>query len=294
MISISEQLVRTTDILKHFVVSHRKKLLIAACIIFVTGAWVSIHSLQLGWRDLSPVHIALLLFLFAPLGLFYGTWNMMLIGRCSGVRIPFGEAWRIASVAQLAEFLPVPGGAIVRGGAMIQRGVRAGKASLHVLLAAVLWVGCGACAAGYSLGLKQPVGSALGIGGATIILVCALILRREAGLPLALTAVATRMIALIITGLRITFAFFAIGASMPFSEVFPYAFANILGSASSLAPGGLGISESLAAAMASLTKIDPATAFLAVGINRIAGLIVSIVFAAPILLRAGTEERASG
>ena len=70
------------------------------------------------------------------------------------------------------------------------------------------------------------------------------------------------------------------------------AFATIAGSAAAIAPAGLGVSEILSAALAPIVSVGPATAFLAVALNRIIGLSVT---ALSVLATGGfTKAKAGG
>lgn len=250
-------------------------LLGAAILLFLGGAAISIASLGLDWGDLELVQIALLVLVLVPLGLLYGTLNMIVMARGAGIAISLPDALRVSCFAQLAEFLPLPGGALVRGGALMRYGVPTRGAAAHVIVNAILWISCGAIAAGIALAQSLIVGPVIGTIGLAGVLLCSWWLWRNSTIGIALAAVGVRLIGLLLTGLRISTAFLALGTALPLIAVYPFAFAAILGSASSLAPGGLGISEALAAAFASLSAVAPGAAFLAVGADRLAGLLVS-------------------
>ena len=100
---------------------------------------------------------------------------------------------------------------------------------------------------------------------------------------------ALRLVGVALSGLRLTCAFYIIGQTIHYADAFPFAFASILGTASSLAPAGLGISEALAAAIATLSGIGSAAAFLAVGINRIVGIAISGILTGIISLRSARD-----
>ncbi len=94
------------------------------------------------------------------------------------------------------------------------------------------------------------------------------LLHRTAGLGLA--------------ALRLWLSFAVVGAALPLTETFPYVLAAIAGSASSLVPGGLGVSEALGALMASAVHSAPQAAFLAVAVNRVTQFLGAALFA-PVL-----------
>ena len=171
--------------------------------------------------------------------------------------------------------LSFPGGALVRGAAMMSHGSGAASAAAHVTVNAVLWIACAALAAAFSLGITNPVAMTIGAGGLTGVVGCSWWLATRAGIGVALAALALRMIGLVFAGLRLLAAFMAIGIVTGFIDLYPFVFATILGSAASIAPGGLGISEIVAAGIATLSTIPPEAAFVAVGLNRVIGFAVS-------------------
>lgn len=255
--------------------SAKPVLLVFAAALFTGGTAISIASLGLDWRDLVLPQVALLVLVLAPLSLLYGAVNMIVMARGAGIDLSLRAAWRVSCFAQLAEFLPLPGGALVRGGALMKYGASTSGAAAHVIVNAVLWVACGAVAAGIALAQFSVIGPLVSAAGLAGVLLCSWWFWLNSSGGIALAALGVRIIGLLLTGLRISTAFLALGTALPLIAVYPFAFAAILGSASSLAPGGLGISEALAAGFASLSVVAPAAAFLAVGLDRLAGLLIS-------------------
>ncbi|HET6525007.1 hypothetical protein [Sphingopyxis sp.] len=90
-----------------------------------------------------------------------------------------------------------------------------------------------------------------------------------AGAAIALQTLAHRIAGILLTALRLTFAFAALHMPIGVLQAFPFVLAILLGSASSVAPAGLGISESLAALAATASDYPAGIAFLAVGIDRL-------------------------
>jgi uncharacterized membrane protein YbhN (UPF0104 family) len=184
--------------------------------------------------------------------------------------MPIRRATIISAYAYLAELLPLPGGAVIRTGALVRAGGTLRDSSMLVLLTAVLWVALAMMGAGLtlvptSIGLAWPlmlIGT-IGVGGVLQWLWA------KAGYRTALLTLVHRIAGIAITALRLKFAFAALGVSIGLIETFPFVLALLMGSASSIAPAGLGVSEALAALAATTGQIPPATAFLAVGIDRL-------------------------
>ncbi len=264
-----------------------------AMALFIAGMTYSLSQLSFSLNDLQWGPIALLGLILVPITFLYGAANFVLMARGAGASISFASSFKTACIAQFAEFLPLPGGAMVRSGALVAKGSSVLGAASHVTVNAILWVGCAAIAAAVSLGLQSPHGIVIAIGGIVGVVACTLWLSRKAGLRLALAALAMRCVGLIIAGLRLVCAFLAIAVPMTLSQSYPFAFAAILGSASSIAPGGLGIGETIAALIAGLSDVAPTAAFLAVGLNRIVGLFVSGAATGIIILTGNSDAQPS-
>ena len=139
-----------------------------------------------------------------------------------------------------------------------------------VLANAFLWIslaalGCGAVLLTHGL----PAAGILALGGAIGSAASFSWLARTAGPALALQAGLHRLSGMALIAVRLHFAFLTLGVSVPLADTLPFALANIAGSAASIAPAGLWISETLAAGAAVTVKIAPAAAFLAVGLDRL-------------------------
>ncbi len=277
--SIAERAFGFAQSMRRMLGKYRGPIFAICAVLFLAGFWISAGRLDLSFSDLALQYIALSALIFIPISMIYGALNFMIMARGAGINIPFGKSLKISCVAAFAEFLPIPGGALVRGGAMMREGSGAVDAGLHVTVNALLWISCSAVAACFALGgfytITHPVTLALGAGGALGVAACSWWLMQKAGGMIALAALMMRIIGLGIAGARLIAAFLAIGVAVQFLDLYPFVFATILGSAASIAPGGLGISEIVAASIAVLSTVPPEAAFLAVGLNRLIGFAVS-------------------
>ena len=97
----------------------------------------------------------------------------------------------------------------------------------------------------------------------------------KAGRKVAFYSLAHRVVGIILLSLRLFLAFQLIGVALPFMKAFPVTLAIIAGSAASITPAGLGISEMLGALIAGVVQLNPAAAFVAIGLDRALALLVS-------------------
>lgn len=256
-----------------------------AALVFIVGGIWSVSSLNLTAADTDPVMLLLLLAL-APLGLAYTSINMMLMGKAVGVHLPFQTGFTVSAWATIAELLPLPGGAIVRAGALMRQGGAAGESTALVLAFAVLWIGCAALGASLALSAEgTAIALLVGCGGSACIIAASSWIGIRHTWRIAIAAIALRLVGLSLVALRLGVAFATIRTMVSGPDAMLFALANILGSAAAIAPGGLGISEGLAAGFATQSVVLPAAAFLAVGLNRIAGLfaagLVALIMSRP-------------
>ena len=259
--------------------SRRGPLLFAALALFIAGAWLSISQLGLSLDELQ-VRPLLIQLAIAPLSLLYAGIGMVLLARSAAISMPLGKATSLSAWATLAEALPLPGGAMVRAGALVAQGTAVSRSSALVLANAGLWISLAALGCGLVLiGHAQTGAAALALGGAAGSVLAFTWLARGAGIALAVQTALHRLSGMALIAVRLHFAFLTLGVAIPLTDTLPFALANIAGSAASIAPAGLGISESLAAAAAGTVKVSPGAAFLAVGLDRLICLAASALLA---------------
>ena len=266
----------------------RVPLLAAAIVLFGAGAWYSIANTGLSARQLRGEPL-LWLIVLAPLSLVYAGIGLTLLSRSAGGAMPLGKATRISAWATVAEALPLPGGALVRVGALMGDGASAAHSSWLVLLNAVMWIALAALGGGLVLLIHGFVLAwTLAAAGAVSSCVATVLLARVAGCRLAAQTAAHRICGMALIAVRLRLAFLVLGTALPLADMLPFALANVAGSAASLAPAGLGISESLAALVASPLAVSPAAAFLAVALDRL------VCLGASGLLALATHVRTAG
>ena len=289
---IIERLSAFLHVMFAWIKSYRTPLTIIIGALFIVGLFWSFRAMSI---DLGQLHYqpALVTFVFlGPLGIAYGAVGLVLLARVAGTRIAFSSAWSMAGYAQLAESLPIPGGAIVRTVALKNSGTNTTKSLVLVTGAAVLWVAMSMVGAGITLLASENFAAAIFLltGGAIILPILSWMIS-QAGMIVAMQIVLHRLIGLILMCIRMLLAFAIIDMVVPFKTALFFSFANIAGSASALTPAGLGVGEAIAAAMAALVQITPAAAFLAIALNRIISLAscATVVMAGTILKSAFTK-----
>jgi hypothetical protein len=264
-----------------FFVRWRASLGLAALTLFLAGAIWSLQQLGLAYDQLDwAAFLALTIGLTLP-NLCYSALSMVWLGRTAGVEIGFIRAFRTGIVAQLAEVLPLPGGALVRAAALAKAGSTVSTGAILVVATAVIWVGLSLLGAGAHLMMSSPtVGYTLLAAGSVLTVVPSVLIMRFGGVANMVGTLLIRIAGLGLLAWRILLAFACLNVSASMLSTTPYVFATVAGSASSVVPGGLGISEALGASLAHIAEdVRPETAFLAVAINRVASFLGTALFA---------------
>jgi uncharacterized membrane protein YbhN (UPF0104 family) len=265
---------------RRFVTRWQRPIVAAALVLFLAGTVWSFLSLGLEPAELNLTMLAVLIGPMGAVMLGFSALSLILLARTANVRIGFVDATRASARAQLAEALPLPGGALVRGAALVSAGCPPAKSAALVIGTALLWIALAAIAAGAILIASAPLAGWALLGGGILVSGTALHqIARLGGIANMALTLLLRTAGLGLAALRLWLSFAVVGAALPLIETFPYVLAAIAGSASSLVPGGLGVSEALGALMASAVHSAPQAAFLAVAVNRVTQFLGAALFA---------------
>jgi len=259
---------------------YKTPLLAFAIVIFAAGSVWSFASLGISFAEIDLLALALLIIPMGVVLLVYSGLSLMLLAHIAGVRIGFFDSLRVSAHAQMAEALPLPGGAIVRSAALISAGSSVPRSAALVVSTGIMWIALACTAAGTMMVSTVPLAGWTLIGGGALVLSGTFLhLSWVGGTQNALLVLLLRVVGLGLAAIRLWLAFAVILIVMPIPATFPYAFAAIAGSASALVPGGLGVGEALGALMADALGKAPEAAFLAVAINRIAQFLSTAIMA---------------
>ncbi|NND20305.1 MAG: hypothetical protein HKN98_17180 [Silicimonas sp.] len=246
-------------------------------LILVGGVVYSIDRLGISLDDVRLAPLLINLVLIQPAILALAVVTLRLSGRAVGSAPTFPAATRAVGYANFAEILPLPGGALVRGAALIQAGANLGGAASIVTTTAFLSLSLIVAIAAAALMLTGTP-EALPVMLVALVGLIALSWRisRRAGAALTLAIVAIRLLTVTASAISVWLALRAIGAPAPVSEALIISVSGTLGSVVTIVPAGLGISESIAAGLATMTGIAPPAAFLALALHRTLALVASL------------------
>lgn len=246
--------------------------------LLIGGVVYSIRRLGISWSDINAVPLLINLLLVQPAIVALAAITLRLSGLAVGSDIRLGPAARAVGYATFAEILPLPGGALVRGAALMRAGANLGGAASIVTVTAFLSLALivfVASAALWLLGTPQALPVMLaGLAGS---LLFAWRIHRRAGMRLTAGIIAIRAATITAGALSVFLALGALGAPASFAEALTISVSGTLGSVVTIVPAGLGIGEGIAAALATMTTIAPAAAFLALALHRTLALVASLV-----------------
>ena len=269
-----------------------ERAVLAGAVVLFVGATV------LAARDLPHVHahrhvvlLVLLGVIGVPASTLVNAAEYVAAGRALGHRLGPLHAARVSTVATAANLLPIPGALVVRARALRGLGTNY-KRSLSVLGSiGVIWLGTTGVLAGIvllidgehvALGLAFVAGGVVSCAGAYALLRVPLSdtdarhwFGRFVLIEIASVGVYAMRFVLVLRGL---------GFHAAWSETFTLTIATSAASAVGVLPGGLGLREVLAAALAPLVGLPAAVALFAVSVDRIIGLVVLALMSGILLL----------
>lgn len=262
--------------LKEFGRRHRIAIFSLALIGFIIGLIFTGASLNLSLDTIVSLPLLLVLCVTQPLLIFLNSLELKLCGQAVQVKLSLAESIFVSCSATLANILPLPGGLIVRGGALTQRGAALGRVSKVLLAAALMWAAVALTVSGAVL--VQGSGAVLiAIGGLTFIIALMAYVSRMSDVRTAVGFLVVRslMVALLAVQLKLCFA--ALNSTITLRGASVYVVSGIAGAVVSVVPAGLGITETFGALLAKLDEASPALAFIVLSLNRFIGLTLATV-----------------
>lgn len=225
---------------------------------------------RISWISLT------LVFALTPLSFGISVVRLRISARLADSCIGYMEALRVSVLSAAANMLPLPAGAAIRVAALKTMGNSYRKCVSATLLVILVWVAVSAVCAGlilYWQGIREWGGTFL-VMGSSIGLAAVFKFVSRGKTRLLLVLILTELVNIAVTGLRMMFAFHAIGigATVPQSVVVVQS--SVMGSLVGIVPSGLGIAEAAAAILAAVVGIAPEAGFLAASANRIVGWVV--------------------
>ena len=271
--------------IKSFFEKWRKLSLTLGLVLFLAIGFYSVRSFEISSSDISYAPFLMLLFVAVPLQALCSSMSLAISARIVDAKIKFPKAIVISSVAAFSEIFPLPAGGLIRGAAYINSGASLSDSIRIVIVSSLLTLLLTCAIAGIPLYIMQyQMGLVVSGAGGIGVCVCILWFIFRAGMVAAIMVVGIRVIIIIFGIFRLILAFSILSYPLSYDTATVFLMAAQLGNTIAVIPAGLGITELLSVLLGEMINISPATAFIAVSINRIAGLAVngSITFVASI------------
>lgn len=256
--------------------------------LLVAVGWYGFSTVDLEGRSVAPgAFIVLAGLAIATLGIV--STEFRLLARITGVDIGKRNALDVTVIGTIANLLPLPGSAITRFVVLQRAGAPSARITRVLLGGAVLWLGiAGVVAAIGMLVANAEAGFTLAAGGVLATGAGLTMLARSGATRTDQVKLATVEIGLTMLGLaRFVLAAAVIELEAPIREVAALAAAGPTSAAVGFVPAGIGVRESLAAGLGSLSGLGAATAATIAVIDRAVGLTMLI----PVYLVVNTRRR---
>lgn len=216
-----------------------------------------------------------------PVMLFLSALEFKLVARIQGQKITRKEALKVVTIASAANFLPLPGSAMVRVAALKKKGVSLKKGTLSLLYSSIIFAGMAFTFAGTCLlfmGFNLAGIFHLFIGFPLLGVSFFIALNRLQGRAGSYLLFPNRFIMVVAESLRIYLALIALNINSSFGDAAVLVTSGIVGLAVSIVPAGLGVREATAAILAPIIGLSAFSVFLATSLMRLIDMgIVSIM-----------------
>jgi len=248
-------------------------------------AWESVGGIEIDWR-----WVGVLLVVGAPLAIGVLAVEQHVSTYLAGVTVSFASSFRTSLAASAANYLPLPGAAIVRVGALANAGSGTGRAVAVAAALGVQWLAITMLLTVPGLlSADMNVLALGGLGGGVVVLIVswfAFAHRFPGHTGAQLIAIAVVTVKTLINGFNTYLGLLAIGASIDPALALLISASGVLASAIGVFPGGIGLRELLSGVLAAIGGADPAVAALVAVVTRSAltvglGLAVALASLAP-------------
>lgn len=252
--------------------------LLAASSAFVVGGVIAVRRTDLDPQQFNFQPLILLVLLGIPATVALNALEYHVSARILGQSPPVSSSFRVTILATAANLLPIPGAALVKIEALQRRGARTNTAFSVTAFIGLTWLGMALLFSSLATAAMDERDASARFGiGAFAVLVVAFGLARTLVKPWS-RAIRTLFgvmllegVAILITAGRLALAFSTLGEVVSIGSSVVIALSGVVAAAIGIFPGGLGLQEWLAAVLAPIVNVEPASAFLASALDRIVG-----------------------
>lgn len=268
----------------------RSSLGLVVFVVVTWWAWDSVGGIEVDWG-----WTAFLFVICVPISFGLIAVEQHLSTLLADVTVPFASSFRTSIVASAANYLPIPGAAFVRIGALSKAGSSTGHATVVAIWLGLEWLAITAVVVAPPLAFLGFVIAGVVVGLVGLVATVGMawwFLRRFRGRERAVWWSLVVVVVKVVFGGFMTYAGLrAAGATMGVSLSLVVSASNVLASAVGVFPGGLGIREFFSGLLASIGDFDGATAALGAVIIRATTTVgLGIAFAWIAMVQRGREQ----
>ncbi len=249
-----------------------------AVAVFIVGFYIAAREV-----DLDKIHslpVLLNAVVVNPIVILVSAISLRQMALVGGHSLTFRTAFEATVYGRAAEFLPVPGTVIASGTALIRSGVNARMTASVMTASALLLLALSGLIGGVPIYLTYPALGVLVLGvSSAVCLATTWWIHSRVGLRHTVLISLVRLTNVALSIVRAFLSFAAIGAQVPLHKITVFAVNGTLTSIIGIVPAGIGIGELMAMGLALTVAVPPATAFLAIAVNRLTGMFVSTILA---------------
>ena len=274
----------------------QRALFAAATVVFLVGGALALRNLEIGWATLRWGPLLAAAFLVVPAAIVANTYEYLISARILNYRVGFAAALRLTVISTAANLLPLPGGVLVRVQGLRGLGSNYRRAAASTALIGIAWIGVSAlCAAGILVQGSRPL---VGLGFAAAGVVCLVgfwgLIRRivapEARVRLAAATILAELAAVAVDAVRLLLVLMGLGVDVSLDQTAVLAVSASLAAATGVLPGGMGVRELIAAALAPLVGLPASAGFAATALSRIIGIFFLVGLSALLTSKIGGAE----
>jgi hypothetical protein len=233
--------------------------------VFILGAIYSAISIYQSDTKLTLHHVAPLIFVTLS-ALHFASLRFQFSARIYHHEVPYLEAVKVVAYSAIANLLPIPGAAAVRF-QYLQKRIGPRNSLIVQLLSFFIWFSIG-----FSLLATIATGSLQKLSLMLALMLCAAIIGIWRFFDLKITKILSltfiQTLLSLVSVIKIWLILLTIGHISDFDLPIALTVTNIIASSSSVAPGGIGIAESLSSLAAAYLESPPSIGFAAIAINR--------------------------
>lgn len=237
-------------------------------VLFLAGVAFSLSALQVKLSWVFAGWVALDFFVLAPAAVAAAASNLQASAALFGVKSQFGKAFAATAAGVVADLAPLPGGYLARGAVLVSAGIKLKHCGAALFVSSMIGLALAAGAAAGVFWEKTLIATSLVALTGLIVGVCGLWCMRRPQPASIAPFILSKTFGYVLLLLRVEIAMRAIGCDAALSDIILLVFASMAGGFAPLTPGGLGLREGLAAAMAAANGFSPAAAFLAMSVMR--------------------------